>query len=300
MKVFISWSGPRSRAVAEALNDWLRRVIQAVRPFYSPDIDKGAKWSSEIDQALEGTSFGIVCLTKDNLSSEWIHYEAGALSKTPDALIWTLLLDVQPSEVRQPLGKYQHTVADKNDMWKLIQTINNRLSDPLGDSVLFDSFEQNWPRLDAVLRDVQAIPELQESSAGTHDKIGEWDARAMFSEILELLRAQARTLAPEPQESFTAVRSTNYEPLEGLDATSITISWDAPPEVVRPFFTRLALDLPETRRMTKAEPRLPGSPRALFVTFREPVNTRRIRHAIAAAASDVGVNEPVWLVTQRV
>ena len=30
MKIFLSWSGPRSRAIAEALNDWLKRVIQAV------------------------------------------------------------------------------------------------------------------------------------------------------------------------------------------------------------------------------------------------------------------------------
>jgi hypothetical protein len=55
MKIFLSWSKPRSRAVAEALNDWLKRVIQVVKPFYSPDIEKGAKWSNELDAALEGT-----------------------------------------------------------------------------------------------------------------------------------------------------------------------------------------------------------------------------------------------------
>jgi hypothetical protein len=67
MKIFLSWHGKRSRAIAEALNDWLRRVIQAVKPFYSPEIEKGAKWSSELDSALEGTRFGIICLTPDNL-----------------------------------------------------------------------------------------------------------------------------------------------------------------------------------------------------------------------------------------
>lgn len=96
MKIFFSWSGARSRAVAEALNDWLPRVIQAVKPFYSPEIEKGAKWSNEIDDALEGTRFGIVCLTPDNLSSTWIHYETGALSKTSGALIWTFYRDLHP------------------------------------------------------------------------------------------------------------------------------------------------------------------------------------------------------------
>ena len=119
MKIFISWSGNSSRLVAEALNDWLPRVIQAVKPFHSSEIDKGAKWSNEIDDALEGTHFGIICLTPDNLDSPWIHYEVGALSKeTKDSSIWTFLLQLKPSDVRQPLGKFQHTLAQKIDVFK--------------------------------------------------------------------------------------------------------------------------------------------------------------------------------------
>src|SRR5258708_4089751 len=145
MKIFLSWHGARSRAVAEALNDWLRRVIQAVKPFYSPEIEKGAKWSSEIDSALEGTRFGIICLTPDNLDSTWIHYEAGALSKTKDALIWTFLHELDAGDVPQPLGKFQHTVAEKTDTFQLLRTINERLADvggePLNDALLTENFE---------------------------------------------------------------------------------------------------------------------------------------------------------------
>lgn len=60
MKIFLSWSGHHSKAVAEALNVWLKRVIQAVKPFYSPEIEKGAKWSTELDAVLEGTRLGII------------------------------------------------------------------------------------------------------------------------------------------------------------------------------------------------------------------------------------------------
>jgi len=127
MKIFLSWSGTRSRLVAEALNDWLPRVIQAVKPFYSPVIEKGAKWSSEIDAALEGTNVGIVCLTPDNLASPWIYFEAGALSKTEDALVWTFLHGLTPSDVPPPLGKFQHTVAQRDDTLSLIKTINRCL-----------------------------------------------------------------------------------------------------------------------------------------------------------------------------
>lgn len=44
MKVFLSWSGERSRLVATALHEWLPQVINAVEPFISSNIDAGARW----------------------------------------------------------------------------------------------------------------------------------------------------------------------------------------------------------------------------------------------------------------
>jgi hypothetical protein len=69
MKVFISWSGPRSRAVAELLKGWLVDVIQAIGPWMSSYIEKGARWVSELSEELEQSKLGIICLTQDNLSS---------------------------------------------------------------------------------------------------------------------------------------------------------------------------------------------------------------------------------------
>jgi len=53
MKVFISWSGDRSRAMAEALQEWLRLVIQAVEPWISTEMRKGVKWNPEMSTKLE-------------------------------------------------------------------------------------------------------------------------------------------------------------------------------------------------------------------------------------------------------
>jgi hypothetical protein len=194
VKIFLSWSGPQSRAVAEALNDWLPRVIQAVRVFFSPDIEKGAKWSGELDDALEGTSFGIVCITPQNLTSPWIHYEAGALSKLRDARVWTFLLDLTPGDVGQPLGRFQHTVAEKADVMKLVRNINTQLAaaggTPLADRLLDEVFDDSWPRLNARLQEARGMAVQAETvSVGASEQRTE---RAMLEEMLELLREQQR------------------------------------------------------------------------------------------------------------
>ena len=83
MKVFLSWSGEQSRRIAEVFKEWIPSVIQAVKPYFSPeDIAKGARWSKEISQELEESKVGILFLTKDNLGAPWLLFEAGALSKS--------------------------------------------------------------------------------------------------------------------------------------------------------------------------------------------------------------------------
>lgn len=198
MKLFLSWSGPQSRLVADALNDWLPRVIQAVKPFYSPEIEKGAKWSNELDLALEGTNVGILCLTPNNISSPWIYFEAGALSKTKDALVWTFLHGLTPGDVPPPLGKFQHTIAKREDTLSLMKTINRRLEavgeEPLSEKMLVENFEIFWPVLEEKLRATEITSETV-SANNSHMVATQRDMRAILTEILELARNQERRLS---------------------------------------------------------------------------------------------------------
>src|SRR5215472_19191834 len=96
LRIFISWSGSRSRGTAEALRDWLPDVLNIVDPWLSAaDVEKGAKWRQVISGELEKANFAILCLTPENLSSPWLLFEAGALSKRSEALVCTYLLGLE-------------------------------------------------------------------------------------------------------------------------------------------------------------------------------------------------------------
>ena len=73
MKVFITWSGPTSKAVALALREFIPTVAQSVDAFMSDtDVEKGSRWAVDIATELDEAAVGIICLTPDNLLAPWI------------------------------------------------------------------------------------------------------------------------------------------------------------------------------------------------------------------------------------
>src|SRR4051812_36786671 len=109
MKVFISWSGEKSGAVAKALRDWLPNVIQAVQPWMSDsDIDQGTLWTIELGSQLQESRIGVICLTSENLTKPSVLFEAGALSNTVDrSYVCPYLIDLSPSDLTWPLSMFQ-------------------------------------------------------------------------------------------------------------------------------------------------------------------------------------------------
>lgn len=151
MKVFISWSGYRSKAVAELLSDWIKCVLQATRPWISTrDIDRGALWFSEISDQLKDTTVGIVCLTQENKSKPWILFEAGALAKGLSSnRVCTFLVDLKPSDLEDPLAQFNHTLPDKDSVWELVRTLNGCLgSGGLDERILEQVFGTYWTQFD--------------------------------------------------------------------------------------------------------------------------------------------------------
>lgn len=148
MKVFFSWSGSRSRAAAELLRDWTKCVIQASEPWISTrDIDRGALWFSEINSGLANTSVGIICLTQANKTKPWILFEAGALAKgLSTSRVCTFLIDLEPSEIQDPLAQFNHTKPDADGLWNLVTTLNSTLEKRLDDRILREVFDTYYPQ----------------------------------------------------------------------------------------------------------------------------------------------------------
>lgn len=149
MKVFMSWSGARSHAVAEVLAWWVKCVLQAARPWISSeDLDRGSLWFSEINNSLSDTSVGIVCLTDENKDRPWVLFEAGALAKgLSNSRVCTFLIDLDPTDITDPLAQFNHTRKSQDDMKKLARTLNAALgANALDTNLLSDICDVYWPK----------------------------------------------------------------------------------------------------------------------------------------------------------
>lgn len=192
MKVFISWSGERSRQVAELLKTWIRGVIQATDPFISTeDVAKGSLWFTEIGDTLAATNCGIICLTGDNQSNPWILFEAGALSKgLSKSRVWTFLIDIDHTTLKPPLSQFNGTKPIKDDLLKLVTSINKSLNEkalPL--EVLNEAFENWWPKFEERFKAIVATNPIKAPKKR--------DAEDLASETLAIVRSIQETLQTE-------------------------------------------------------------------------------------------------------
>lgn len=200
-KVFISWGGNLSKRLAEEIKKWLPSVLQFVKPYFTPDdIEKGARWESNIAQELSSSNIGIICLTKDNINRPWILFEAGALSKNLEkSNVCTILFNVDSSEITGPLTCFQATKFDEADFKKLIKTINNTGGESkLEPAVLDEVFNMWWPRLkeriEQIIREYKDEPHTEDRTE-----------REILEEVLDLTRMYAKR-SPRKSEARHALK----------------------------------------------------------------------------------------------
>ncbi len=223
MKVFISWSGNKSHKVALVFRDWLPSVIQSIEPYVSSeDIDKGARWSTDIAKELEDSTFGLLCVTKENLEAPWLSFEAGALSKTMDkAFVSPFLFDIKRSEVKGPILQFQSTIFQKDDIKKLVCTLNKACGDGnITDARLDKAFNVWFPTLEDELN---KIKDVKEDSSNIQDNNTVSHYAEILEEILDLSRNNQKLLRnPETRtyESIEELKKLTQEQISRLESNS--------------------------------------------------------------------------------
>lgn len=185
MQVFVSWSGPRSREIAEAIHAWLPKVIQSVKPWMSDhDISAGSRWLTEVSATLNSTNVGLICVTPENQHNPWLLFEAGALSKTLEqTCVCPLVFEMTPGQLTGPLTQFQANSIDRYGIGKVLSTINNGLGERrLNPQQLGEILDVWWPKLHDLLIAIQ--PASSPTALRTTDD--------QLEEILMLAREQLR------------------------------------------------------------------------------------------------------------
>ena len=120
------------------------------------DIDKGTRWAITLARELERINACIVCLTPDNLTSTWLHFEAGEAAKAlHDSLVCPYLLGVTRAAVPGPLAQFQAAIADRDDTFRLVRDLNRLLGErAVKPDTLRRIFDRSWIELDAELKKI--------------------------------------------------------------------------------------------------------------------------------------------------
>jgi len=196
MRVFISWSGERSRAVGDVLRRWFPSMLQAVRPYFSPDdVAKGSRWSTEIAKELEASRVGLLIVTAENQDAPWLLFEAGALAKSVDrSKVCPLLFGgMEPTDVKGPLVQFQASQFSKDEMKRVVKMMNGELAEAgLSPEVLDSVFEMWWPKLEEQVATALAIDGVDADETRRSE-------RDLLEEVLSLTRRLSRDREMRPE-----------------------------------------------------------------------------------------------------
>lgn len=173
MRIFLSWSGDRSRYLSTCFKNWLPNVLQYLEPYMSSqDIKLGERWGTNIEENLRENDFGLVFVTPENIDAPWINFEAGALSKALKSRLVPVIYGDDVTILNTgPLKQFQSSKnLEKDSVKQLVLDINEYASDT--ERLKIDkvelAFEKWWDELETEL---QNIPSLDTKTTKLEEEI---------------------------------------------------------------------------------------------------------------------------------
>jgi len=159
MRIFVSWSGDRSKAAALGLKSLLEDTFpEALDVFISDHIDAGETWTRRLESELEQAQFGVLCLTQDNFQAPWLLFEAGAIAKKfgSTRVVPYLIDDLPAAADRSPLAQFQHVQASREGTFRLVESINGVREPRQANQKLERLFSKWWPDFEQTLKALPA------------------------------------------------------------------------------------------------------------------------------------------------
>jgi hypothetical protein len=178
MKIFVSWSGNVGRGVAEALDEFIPKLLPGCELWVSTQVKAGWDWQGVIASKIEESALGILCLTRRRLHSPWPLFEAGALWKSNSAektqRVIPYLIGFTQENLPAPLQTFQAVTADRGGTLELVRSIASLMGLEEHDKALGRRFAQRWAAFDR---------RLQKAIRGGFYITGEWKYRCAAHDI---------------------------------------------------------------------------------------------------------------------
>jgi hypothetical protein len=167
MRVFLSWSGDRSRTAAHIYRELFSLVLQTIDVQITGDqIQPGGDWAIEVRHMLTTADCTILFLTSENLENPWMLFESGAWWASEVFLI-PVLVDISPVDLAGPFTQMQAIGVTRDETFRLINQLNLRSNRPVSEGTIRQAFEKAWPELGdrlAVIAERQVLPTSPEIS----------------------------------------------------------------------------------------------------------------------------------------
>jgi hypothetical protein len=147
---------------------------------------------AELGETLDRSSFGIIVVTRTNQNSQWINFEAGALSKKvgdPAVSVIPLLVDFDsPTDLTGPLAQFQAMVYGREQLLPMMLVIAGRAG--VSQRAVQHRFETHWTTFDD---QVQQALKNYPAEAGVPER-GKEDKTDEMLAILRRLQSDQRAV----------------------------------------------------------------------------------------------------------
>lgn len=127
-KVFISWSGPVSKAAANAALPLLSDMFDGLVFFVSnASISAGDRSLNVVHEELNDAVAGILMVTAENQRNPWLNFEAGALARqVSDSKRYVIPLFLQAdslADLKLPIGDFHAVLLDEEGVTKMFESL---------------------------------------------------------------------------------------------------------------------------------------------------------------------------------